>query len=288
MDNLSNRRKRKVFLGYASEDKNVSRKIAELGREIGLEVRYSEYELLPGDLISEKIGKVISSSDYLFLLLSRNSAKSRWINSEASESYLDDLITRGVTVVPVLIGNCRAPEYFLKFQIFYLRRDLHRNIRKLFNQIANAPRIDFSSLTAYAFMELVSDLLKKLHFRNIRREHRIADKGIDIMAEYMQKDPFGMKRKEVWIIETKFYRKERASLSALHQLVGSLAGFPSNYKALLVTNSLLTSYAKDWLAGIRTAKEKDIRIIEGPELKNLLLRFPELINQYFPPRAQEG
>lgn len=280
-----NRKKKRVFLSYATEDKAISSKIAEQLEESGVDVWFAERELLPGDSMVDKIGKAISSSDYVFLLLSKNFLK--YELAKISSKYLDELTTRDVAIIPVLIDDCEVPDFLSKFQMIDLRRQTNRNIRKLIKQIVNAPRIDFSSLTEHEFMNLVTDLLKRVDFEKIQIQHGVADRGIDLTAEYRQRDPFGMEKKEIWIVETKFYQRERASLKALRALMGSLVAFPGA-KALLITNGLLTSYAKKWLRDVQSIERRYIRVIEGPELRNLLLRFPELVDQYFPSIDQRG
>lgn len=282
MGQLTNNRRKRVFLSYATEDRAVSRQIGEQFEKARFDVGYTERELLPGDSIVEKIGKAVSSSDYVFLLVSKN-----FLNYESglSMAYLDELTTRNVAIIPVLIDNCEVPVFLLKYQIFDLRKKTDKNIRKLVNQITSAPRIDFSFFTQYDFVKLVADLLTKLHFRKIEVEQGVADRHIDLTAEYTQKDPFGVRKKEVWIVETKFYRSERASLKSLREMMGSLVIFP-NAKLLLITNGLLTSYVQKWLRDFQWTGGRYIRVIEGPELRRLLLRFPDLVDLYFPATSQ--
>lgn len=180
MGQLSDRKKKRVFLSYATEDKAFSQKIAEQLEKSGVDVWYTERELLPGDSIVEKIGKAISPSDYIFLLLSKNCLKYERVHPKPSMVYLDELTTRDVSIIPVLIDDCKVPDFLSKFQMLNLRRQTDGNIRKLIKQIVNAPRIDFSSFTGYEFEKLIADLLRRLKFAIIRTEHGPAEKGVDI------------------------------------------------------------------------------------------------------------
>ncbi len=281
---LPAKKKKQVFLIYATEDGAISREITKQLEISGFSVAHFEYELLWDDSMANKMRNVISSGDYIFFLLSKNSLRSEWVRYELSATYLDELATRDVTVIPVLIDYSKVPDFLSKFQMLDLRKKTSGNIRKVISQILNAPRIDLSSLSGYEFLRLAADLLKKLRFRNIKTGSGVEDRGIDLMAEFYRRDPFGVENKEVWIVETKFYQNERASLKSLRALAGSLTFFP-DAKALLITNGLLTSYARKWLQDI-SGRGRHIRVIEGPELRNLLLRFPDLVDQYFPPASQ--
>lgn len=275
------KRRTRVFLSYANADKRFAKKIANQLEISGIDVWFAERELLPGDSIVDKIGKELSSSDYFFLLLSKNSLRYKWFGPEFSKTYLEELTTRNVVTIPVIIDDSEIPDFLSGLQIFDLKKRTEKNIRKLVDQITRAPRIDFSYFSWNEFQELAVDLLKKLDFTEIQADHGPADRGFDLIAEYTRKDPFGVEKKEIWVVETKFYQTERASLRALRQLISSLAAYP-DAKALLVTNGLLTSTAKKWLKDVQQTGRRYVRVIEGPELRNLLLRFPDLVDRYFP------
>ena len=53
------------------------------------------------------------------------------------------------------------------------------------------------------------------------------------------------------------------------------------HKGLVVTNSQLTSVATKFLHDITEKSGQELRVIEGTELRALLLRYPDLVEQYF-------
>lgn len=83
------------------------------------------------------------------------------------------------------------------------------------------------------------------------------------------------------MVEVKFYHKSRADLKSIHQLAGYLSYLPEHCKGLLVTNSQLTSAAREWLASAESKGRIQIRVIDGTELKRLLLQHKNLIYKYF-------
>jgi hypothetical protein len=60
-----------------------------------------------------------------------------------------------------------------------------------------------------------------------------------------------------------------------------LSVVPKGYKGLLVTNGQLTSAARAWLESAEAKNRAEVRVVDGPELKRLLLRHKELIYKYF-------
>jgi len=284
----SSRSGTRVFLSYAFKDREFAQKIAERIKAYGVHVWYDEWELALGDSIIDVIERVISSSDYIIILLSPNSVKSKWVQHELSVALTHELTARDVTIMPVVIADCEIPIALKSRQWLDLRKDSERNIDILVRQIANAPRINFSHLNERAFENLVGDILECLGFTNIQYEVQVENWRADIKAEYQQRDPFGVETSEVWLVETKFYKNERADLQSLHRLTSYLQAFPERYKGLLVTNGQLTSAAKEWLQTIQEKTRIQIRVIEGPELKKLLLCYPNLIKKYFPTTKEGG
>jgi len=293
MGDPSSRRGTQVFLSYASQDKEFARKIANRIKAHGVRVWLDELELAWGDSIVEKINSAISSSDYIIFLVSPNSVKSEWCRDELTTALARDLTERDVSIMPVLISDLRDSEIPIALKNIKwldLRKNYERNIDLLVKRITNAPKIDFSYMDAKTFEKLACDLLKNLGFTNIQYQAQVGMWRPDIKAEYLLKDPFGVETSEVWLVETKFYKKERASLRSLYQMMNYFLAFPGRYnKILLITNSQLTSAAKDWLFWTFQKEHRvQIRVIEGPELKNLLLGFPRLIQEYFAATQKEG
>jgi hypothetical protein len=102
------------------------------------------------------------------------------------------------------------------------------------------------------FEELIHDLLKAYSFKNIKREDRFNDRGVDFIAEYFSSNPFGQKRKEIWMIETKFYSESRFDIKTIKQVTDLYKYInKEDAKLLLITNSQINSVVEDYLNDIR-------------------------------------
>lgn len=271
----------KVFLSYSNADREIARKIANRLHSQGVNVWFDQYEFQVGDSIVQTIQRAIYASDYLIVLLSPNSVDSRWVKHELNITLAREFATRDVTLLPVLIEDCRIPSILASRKYLDLRSNFEEGLTKLVEQIGLVPNIDFSLLDAKSFEMLIADLLRELGFKEIEREYRLANRQIDIKAIYPRTDPFGLEITETWLVEVKFYRESRADLKSIQQIATYLSKLPESFRGLLVTNGQITSAARQWLESIQSESHVEIRILDSTDLKRLLLQHKDLVYQYF-------
>jgi hypothetical protein len=72
----------KAFLSHSSADKTTAQKLATDLRQNGIDVWYDEWELRPGESLRRKIDQGIESASYFMVLLTPNSLKSEWVQTE--------------------------------------------------------------------------------------------------------------------------------------------------------------------------------------------------------------
>jgi len=273
-------RRQQVFISYAQADNAIARQVADSLRGAGLAVWFDEWALNPGDSIRVRIEERMRASDLLLVLLSPSSVSSNWVTTEWTAALAHELNARAVTVIPAIIKDCEIPPILASRQFLDLRTDLQGGLRRLIQQLGIIPEIDFSKLTGQSFEELVADLLRQLGF-SLEHQHVSRDSGFDFVASFVGEDPFGAERRESWLIEVKLYQKERVSLQALRQMVGYMVTVSGSHKGLVVTNSQLTSVAAEFLRDITEKSGRELRVIDGTELRALLLCHPELVERYF-------
>jgi hypothetical protein len=269
-----------IFLSYASGDSGVAQRIAEEIRRVGMGVWFSEWELRPGDSIADRIEEGLSASDILLVLLSPRSVSSRWVEHELSTALSRELKSRAITIVPVLIEDCQIPLALADRVHLDLRSNLEEGIRALIQELDIISQIDFSQLDYRSFERLVGDLLNALGF-SVEFFARSLDMGFDLRATYPTRDPFGAVKDDLWLVEVKLYRKERVSISFIREMIGRLMSAAGSSKGLIVTNSQLTSVASEFLRDFSEKWRTEVRIIDGAELTQLLLRHPDLVRRYF-------
>lgn len=281
MNDVETKRPAQVFLSYASEDKASARIIADALRQSGVSTWFAESDILWGENLAEKIETAARSSDYILLLLSPAAVDSTWVRSEINFALSRELKERAIRLVPVLVADCEIPLVLRDRQYLDMRGNNREiGIRRLVDQLSAVPAIRFSELTPQTFERLVGDLLNELGFVVEAQSMSGPDKGFDYKAEYKSHDPFGVEKTETWLVQVKLYSKARVSVSVLREMVGLLLHWRDAGMALVITNGNLTSEARGFLSDLGYAHR--IRVIEGPELTNLIARYPALIERYFP------
>jgi TIR domain-containing protein/restriction endonuclease len=268
-----------IFISHVEADRKIAEKLSKELRSSGLNVIMIHEELSLGESIVEKISRLISSSDYIIFLLSSQSVKSEWMQFELGTAFGKELQARDVVIIPVVVDDCEIP-LSLRSRMYLDLRHSPDAVHQLIQRLKVATRIDFSRLDARKFEFLVGDLLRELGFENVIYEKIVNDIRFDFTAHLSKTDPFGAPQIEQWIVEAKLYHEQRTDIKSLHMMLSYLELVP-DYKVLLVTNGQLTSTANSWLDKFPYERKSRLRIIEGPELKKLLLAHPSLIQKYF-------
>jgi hypothetical protein len=261
----------KVFLSYASEDREVAIKIAEVLERRDVHVQY-DLSVPLGECLLDYISELISASDYVVVLLSPNTMKSGWVQYAVDTALNKDLTKRGVTVMPVLIEGTFVHPTLLRYAFLDFRGNIEQGVEWLAARLKIAPDIDFSRLSWEQFEDLVADLLVKLGFKYVEKQVRLKGYRFDIKAEYVRIDPFGVSVSETWLVECKFYQRSRANLKAIQEFLFSLSKLRPDIHGLLVMNSQLTSAAQEYLELLEGELRANVHVVDGTELKGLLIK----------------
>lgn len=275
------RDEKRVFISYNAADYKIAKEIVDELNKGGIQIANDFSTIgLAIPFISE-LRYAIESSDIVIILISKNYLPSKLIETEL-QSFLSEAKKRKVTVIPVAVGRLTLPYELLEYEVLNLSSNYKEGMRKLILRLQRIPDISFESFDAMKFEDFVNDLLREYGFKNIKKEKRIHNFIIDYTAEFISKNPFGMRKKELWLIETKFYRDDRFSVNSIQQLFEyKRQALPSDSKMLLVTNSILTSVVEEYLTDIQHIENTQIEIIDGLLLKKLVSRKTKLLNRYF-------
>lgn len=269
-----------IFISYAVQDKSIARTIANELEKKQISVWLDENEINFGNSITEKIETAISTSDYILVILSANSVNSLYMKHEFDK--IQKLAKRDITILPILVADCNISYPFNSYQYFDLRDNFASNISQLIEQLSLTNLINFSKLDGKSFETLIMDLLSQLDFKNVTwNPYNLGDLGFDLQAVSSYFDPLGVEIEETWLIEIKFYQENRFSLESIQQLANCILAYSHPVKGLLITNSHLTSVAEQWLLSFQENHKISVRVVDGTELKRLLLHHPDLIKKYF-------
>ena len=106
---LSSKYTSKVFLSHSSKDKVFVENLAKKLKSDGFSVWYDDWDIRVGDSIVQRINEGISTSDFLIVVLSRNSVNSKWVQEELNAATIKNMNSKGAFVLPVLLEECEIP-----------------------------------------------------------------------------------------------------------------------------------------------------------------------------------
>jgi hypothetical protein len=109
--------RQRIFICHSSKDKPFVRKLAGDLKSSGLSVWFDDWELLPGDSLSDKIQDGISESSWLLIILSKNSVKSQWVRRELNAGLAEEMKRKDAFIVPVRVDFCKIP-MFLRDKLY--------------------------------------------------------------------------------------------------------------------------------------------------------------------------
>lgn len=275
-------KKQRVFISYSYNDKQVANQITDRLINEGIDVVSGIDKIQAGHSYLEEIKYLYETSEIIIVLLSESLFRNDKFQFEFPRFFFDEARKRKVTVIPAVVGKCSIPSDFLEFEIINLTSNFEKGLEKIIQKLKVIPEISFENFDPRYFEEFIFDLLKEYGFKNIQREQMGKDRGIDFIGEHFFTNPFGIKKRQTWLVEVKYYREERFSISSIKQLVDTYKYIgKEDAKILLITNSLLTSAAEEYLEEVRKYSNIDIDLLDGLTLKKLVSRKKRLLTKYF-------
>jgi len=250
--------RRQIFLGSVDEDDDsVQRLVAQLRTA---RVRVADIvHVTPSD---------VAPGDVFVPVLSPNSVQMPFLEDDVSRS----LERRGVDIVPAFIEYCAIPAHLAG----RLPVDVTAGADGLLRRLQASIMIDLDSLGPARFDRLTTDLLARLCFvlKPLTAAH-VGDSGVDFTGTFQDPDGFGIATE--YLIQAKLTRSAFRDVDKLVHLVQD-AGQP--WRGMVITSGHLTSVTMRRLA---RAKDEgvEVQVIDGPRLRSLLLRYPDLIADHF-------
>lgn len=277
-----NNRRNRVFISYSYNDRDIAHRISDALQREQIDVFIDYKDISAGDNVFDQIRYMYESSETVILLLSNSLFSSSYFQYEFPQYFFEEARKRKINVIPVLVDKCQVPSDFLEFEIVNLTNNFDKGLQRVVQKLKIIPEISFDNFSPMEFEDFTFDFLKAYGFKKIQREERINNREVDFIAETYTKDVFGIPNKETWMIETKFYREERFSINMLNQIIG-LYEYIDREDAgiLLITNSVLTSVAEEYIKNAKRERNLEIKVIDGTLLKKLVSKRKRLINKYF-------
>lgn len=132
----------RIFLSHSSKDKPFVEKLAKDILRLDIEVWLDKWEMKVGDSLFDKIEEGLETSDYLIIILSKNSVNSSWVRKELNAFLCDEILSKSVKVLPVLIDDCNIPIFIREKLYADFRVDYDIGFQMLSETIINSTKED--------------------------------------------------------------------------------------------------------------------------------------------------
>jgi hypothetical protein len=120
---------KKVFVSYASADRDFCKRLVKHLYDAGIPVWWDEWEIDLGDNIVEKIDQGIQESGFFMLILTPESTAREWVKKEWTSAFMRACDKKDLTIIPILRQDCEIPAV--------LRGIKHVDFRHKFTKPAN-------------------------------------------------------------------------------------------------------------------------------------------------------
>lgn len=138
--------------------------------------------------------------------------------------------------------------------------------------------IDFTRITPIQFEELCFKLIYKLGYEKVRWRQGAADSGRDIQAIKIEKKTIVGMYTEEWFFEAKHYQGGVPPKEFESKFAWANAKKPHHLVFLLTTH--ITNAGDNYFENRISALEYHTHLVQGNELKEILVQFPDLIREF--------
>ena len=125
----------RVFISYSSVDRGFVEQLIRDLQANGITPWYDQWEMIPGESLTWKIGNAILDNDRMVTIMSPNSVASEWVQRELGVALEREFRERSVQVIPALIEDCTIPA-FLRDKVYAdFRSDYRKGLHDLLRAV---------------------------------------------------------------------------------------------------------------------------------------------------------
>ena len=169
----------KLFISHSSKDKVFVKKLGEDLMAHGYDVWLDEWEIKVGDCIISKIEKGLEESKYIVLCMSKSAVESGWVDKEWKAKYWDEVKTKKISVLPILLEDCAVPELLKTKKYADFSNNYSVGIIELTNALSPILRGDSSEPNLNAIISRtnaeIANVLSKIQTRDLPLEESITE-----------------------------------------------------------------------------------------------------------------
>jgi hypothetical protein len=202
----------KIFISHSSKDKKFARKLAKSLSVFGFPPWLDELEIHVGDSIVQKVQQGLEDCDFMVLVLSKNSVKSKWVENEWQTKYWEEIETKKIKVLPALTERCRIPKLLLIKKYADFRTSYEKGLLELVHTISHPQGL--GGITKYYpdFVDIADDWLHLLNnTTNVDLLCMYSETWRNTYLKYL-KEIVTIKKGRIRIILPNFYNNELSKL----------------------------------------------------------------------------
>ncbi len=145
--------------------------------------------------------------------------------------------------------------------------------------------INFKKISDTQFEELCFELLLRLGYKKLTWRQGSADNGRDIEGELLVNNSLIENYSEKWFFECKNYSKGVPPEELYSKIAWADAEKPHHLTLLI--SSHLSNNSRTWLEKISKEKQYFIHVIEGKQLRKIVLNFNDIVSKHFSDKYQK-
>lgn len=120
-----------IFISHANCDKEKVDRLAIALKEKNHNVWYDAWELEIGDNLLEKISEGIASAETIFIVVSQESLKSKWLKKEIDTIAMLEVAKHTISVITLLIDPIGLPSYLSNYPCVDISGNFEEGIKTL-------------------------------------------------------------------------------------------------------------------------------------------------------------
>lgn len=122
----------KIFISFSSKDKQIATNLTSALKNRGADIWTYLLEMKPGDSLIDQINNGIEGSDFLIVIISKNSLQSYWVKRELHAAMMLEADNK-IKIIPILIDDSKESiPLLLKEKIYAdFRTDFASGFREL-------------------------------------------------------------------------------------------------------------------------------------------------------------
>ncbi len=173
-----------VFISHSYKDKEFVRKLASDLASYGIKPWVDEWEIHPGDSIVDKISEGIRQADYILVVLSEDSVRSKWVQEEIKVAFQRDPAGSKRVLIPVVLGKVKIPSFLRDIKYVDLSESYQEGLNEIVRAIIERPHekkptptqiIDVGDLAKEVAKEVAQIL--QVNPQGIREENSESEQG---------------------------------------------------------------------------------------------------------------